>query len=93
METTEIPSTETPVTESTEDGIQLGPLFTLGGVLVALGLWRGRKLAIAAGLGAIWLDQRSSIGRSLKEKVKERAAKMQPEAQYSPDSTESSTRA
>jgi hypothetical protein len=70
------------VTDSTQDegtrteleskGVELGPLFTGGALLVALGLIRRRKLAVAAGLGAIWLDQRSKFGRDLKERFKQR---------------------
>ena len=48
--------------------VELGPLFTTGAILVGLGVVRRRKLLVAAGLGAIWLDQRSELGRSLKER-------------------------
>ena len=34
------------------------------------GLLRRRVLVAAAGLGAIWLDQRTELGRSLKEKAR-----------------------
>jgi hypothetical protein len=64
--------TETPQEEAKSTGVELGPLFTGGALLVALGVIRRRKLAIAAGLGAIWLDQRSKLGRDLKERFKQR---------------------
>ena len=50
--------------------VELGPLFTAGIALAAYGLFRRRKVAVVAGLVAIWLDQRSELGRSLKEKVR-----------------------
>jgi hypothetical protein len=50
--------------------VELGPFFLAGAVLLAYGLLRRRVLAAAAGLGAIWLDQRSELGRSLKEKAR-----------------------
>jgi hypothetical protein len=58
--------------ETERTGVELGPLFTGGALLVALGLMRRSKLAVAAGIGAIWLDQRSQLGRDLKARVKER---------------------
>jgi hypothetical protein len=62
---------ETRTTEkTTETRVELGPLFTLGVVLLGLGLLRRRKLAMAAGIGAIWLDQRSELGRSLRERFR-----------------------
>ena len=61
---------EAPVVE--EFDVSLGPLFTLGAVLVLLGVLRRRPLAVVAGLGAIWLDQRSELGRRLKEQVRAR---------------------
>jgi hypothetical protein len=53
-----------------EHAIELGPLFTSGVFLLAYGLVRHRPLAVAAGLGAIWLDQRSEFGRALKKRVR-----------------------
>jgi len=50
--------------------VELGPFFLVGAVLFAYGLLRRRALAAAAGLGAIWFDQRSEVGRSLKEKAR-----------------------
>ena len=47
-------------------GVGLGPLFALGALLLLVGLLRRRPLALAAGVGAIWLDQRSELGQSLK---------------------------
>jgi hypothetical protein len=53
-----------------EYDVELGPLFTSGIVLLAYGLLRRRPLAVAAGIGAIWLDQRSEFGRSLKRRMR-----------------------
>jgi hypothetical protein len=53
-----------------ERKVELGPLFSIGVVLVVYGLLRRRMLAAAAGLGAIWLDQRTELGRSVKEKAR-----------------------
>jgi hypothetical protein len=50
--------------------IELGPFFTAGTLLVAYGLLRRRKIAVAAGLGAIWVDQRSELGRDLKRRIR-----------------------
>jgi len=50
--------------------VELGPLFTSGAILLVYGLVRRRKLAVAAGIGAIWLDQRSEPGRSLKQRAR-----------------------
>jgi hypothetical protein len=60
--------------------VELGPLFTAGVILVAYGFLRRRPLAVAAGLGAVWLDQRSEFGRSLKRRIKS-ALKSQIKAQ------------
>ena len=49
-----------------DSGVNLGPLFALGALLLLVGLLRRRPLALAAGAGAIWLDQRSELGQSLK---------------------------
>jgi hypothetical protein len=61
---------EPPASE--EFDVSLGPLFTLGAVLVLLGVLRRRPTAVVAGLGAIWLDQRSAFGQRLKERVRAR---------------------
>jgi hypothetical protein len=53
-----------------ERNVELGPLFASGVVLVAYGVLRRRLAVVAAGLAAIWLDQRSKLGRSLKEQVR-----------------------
>ena len=50
--------------------IALGPLFTAGLVLVLYGIFRRRPLALVAGLGAVWLDQRSEFGKALKERIR-----------------------
>ena len=50
--------------------VELGPLFTSGAILLVYGLLRRRKLAVAAGMGAIWLDQRSELGRAMKQRVR-----------------------
>ena len=58
-----------PIPATKEFDVSLGPLFTLGAVLVLLGVLRRRPLAFVAGVGAIWLDQRSELGRRLREQV------------------------
>lgn len=50
--------------------VELGPLFASGVLLFGYGLLRRRVFAVLAGLAAIWLDQRSELGRSLKERAK-----------------------
>jgi hypothetical protein len=61
---------EVGATEQEDRSVELGPLFTSGAILVGLGVVRRRKLLVAAGLGAIWLDQRSELGRSLKVRAR-----------------------
>ena len=56
-----------------EREVSLGPLFTLGAVLMLVGLLRRRPLALIAGAGAIWLDQRSELSRRLKAQIKAHA--------------------
>jgi hypothetical protein len=56
--------------EPEERNVELGPLFAAGALLVVYGLFRRKLLAALAGLGAIWLDQRSELGRSVKEKAR-----------------------
>lgn len=63
--------------ESTKRDVQLGPFFSVGVVLVVYGLIRRRLLLVAAGLGSIWVDQRSEVGRSVKRKI---MAKFDPDA-------------
>ena len=60
----------TPSDKRKERNIELGPLFSVGVVLVVYGLLRRRMLAAAGGLAAIVLDQRSQFGRSLKERAR-----------------------
>lgn len=55
-----------------DSGVSLGPLFALGALLLLVGVLRRRPLALAAGLGAIWLDQRSEFGQSLKARFDDR---------------------
>jgi hypothetical protein len=50
--------------------VELGPFFTAGALVLVSGLLRRRKLAIAIGLGAIWIDQRTELGRSLKKRIR-----------------------
>jgi hypothetical protein len=50
--------------------VELGPFFTAGVIVLAYGLLRRRKLAIATGLGAIWIDQRTEFGRSVKRRIR-----------------------
>jgi hypothetical protein len=50
--------------------VSLGPLFTLGAVLLIYGLLRRRPVFMAGGIAAVWLDQRSELGRSLKARVR-----------------------
>jgi hypothetical protein len=64
--------TETTQQEEEQTEVVLGPLFTAGALLVVAGLVRRRKLAIAAGLGAIWADQRTQFGRDLRARLKAR---------------------
>ena len=74
--------------------VELGPFFTAGILVLAYGLVRRRGLAIAAGLGAIWVDQRTELGRDLKrrirrtmkEQIKAHARSGEPEAAHTPDS-------
>jgi hypothetical protein len=56
--------------ESGKRDIMLGPFFSVGVVLLVWGLIRRRPVLAAAGLGSIWFDQRSALGRSVKEKVR-----------------------
>ena len=59
------------VTEAEQNwDIELGPFFTAGVLVLAYGLLRRRKFAVAAGLAAIWVDQRTEIGRDLKRRIR-----------------------
>jgi hypothetical protein len=57
-----------PKSEDENFEVERGPLFTAGVLVLVYGLLRRRGLAIAAGLGAIWLDQRSEFGRALNKR-------------------------
>jgi hypothetical protein len=61
-----------PVTDFEPENydVELGPFFTAGVLVLAYGLLRRRKLAIATGLGAIWIDQRTEFGRGLKQRLR-----------------------
>ena len=67
------------MTETGERDVRLGPLFALGAVLLAVGLLRRRPIVAAAGIGAVWLDQRSAFGDALKRRI-DRALKTQIKA-------------
>jgi hypothetical protein len=56
--------------ENEEYDVELGPFFTAGVRVLAYGLLRRRKIAIATGLGAIWIDQRTELGRSVKRRIR-----------------------
>lgn len=58
------------VSEPEKRNVELGPFFLAGVLLFAYGLVRRSVFGAAAGLGAIWLDQRSELGRSLKERAR-----------------------
>lgn len=59
--------------EAEQTKVELGPLFTAGALLVAAGILRRRKLALAAGLAAIWADRRTQFGRNLTDRLKSRS--------------------
>ena len=61
-----------PVNQSEDENyeVELGPFFTAGVLVLAYGLLRRRKLAVVAGLGAIWVDQRTEFGRALKRRIR-----------------------
>ena len=61
-----------PVTDPEPENydVELGPFFTAGVLVLAYGLLRRRKLWIATGLGAIWIDQRTELGRGLKRRIR-----------------------
>jgi hypothetical protein len=58
------------VPEPKKRNVELGPFFLAGVLLFAYGLVRRSVFGAVAGLGAIWLDQRSELGRSLKERAR-----------------------
>lgn len=59
-------------TEHENSDVELGPFFAAGALVLVYGLLRRRKLAVAAGLGAIWVDQRTELGRDLKRRIRAR---------------------
>jgi hypothetical protein len=68
--------------------VERGPLFTAGVLLLVYGLLRRRGLAIAAGLGTIWLDQRSEFGRALNKRFGSALKKrIKAHAHSAPDAT------
>lgn len=69
-ETTDDWPVEKELQVADEPEVSLGPLFTLGAVLLIFGLLRRRPLVMAGGIAAVWLDQRSELGRSLKARVR-----------------------
>ena len=58
---------EAPALE--ERAVDLSPLLAFGAFLVLVGLLRRRPLALAAGVGAIWLDQRSELGQRVNAQI------------------------
>jgi hypothetical protein len=50
--------------------VELGPFFTAGVLVLAYGLVRRKGIAIAIGFGAIWIDQRTELGRGLKKRIR-----------------------
>jgi len=88
------------VTEAEQENydVELGPFFTAGVLLLAYGLLRRRKLAVAAGLGAIWVDQRSELGRNLKRRIRSKMKEQikahgrQPSASAAADSDDQAPR-
>ena len=55
--------------------VSLGPFFTLGALLVVVGVLRRKQLALIAGLASVWVDQRSAFGQRLKERIRARAGR------------------
>jgi hypothetical protein len=49
---------------------EFGPFFTAGVIALAYGLIRRRRLAVATGLGSIWIDQRTDLGRAVKRRIR-----------------------
>lgn len=62
--------------EQKKGNVELGPFFTAGALLLVFGLRRRKKLAVAAGLVSIWLDQRSELGRGLKQRIRARSEQL-----------------
>lgn len=57
------------VPEDAQYDVELGPLFAAGVIILAYGLLRRKPLPVAVGIGAIWLDQRSEFGRTVKRRA------------------------
>ena len=55
--------------------VSLGPLFTVGAVLVGMGAVKRSLALVAAGAVAIVADQRLPASQRLKERLRERASK------------------
>ena len=69
-EVIEPPPVDQEFSVAEEPEVSLGPLFTLGAVLLIYGFLRRRPLVMAAGIASVWLDQRSELGQSLKKRVR-----------------------
>ena len=76
------------VPEDTQYDVELGPLFATGVIALAYGLFRRKRLLVAFGIGAIWLDQRSEFGRNVKERA-DAALKARIKTHARPDSRRS----
>jgi hypothetical protein len=53
--------------------VVLGPLATIGGLLLGFAFMRRSRKLAAAGAAAVWADQRLPIGRRLKEALRKNA--------------------
>jgi hypothetical protein len=60
--------------ERTAD-VTLGPLFTLGVVLVGIGAVKRSLPLVVAGAGAIVADQRLPASQRLKDRIRERVSR------------------
>ena len=76
--------------EDAQYDVELGPLFAVGVIVLAYGLLRRKPLPVAVGIGAIWLDQRSEFGRTVKRRA-DSALKAQIKAHARPDGERSSS--
>lgn len=70
--------------EDAQYDVELGPLFAVGVIVLAYGVLRRTPLTIAVGIGAIWLDQRSELGRAVKRRANS-ALKSQIKAHARPE--------
>ncbi len=73
--------------EDAQYDVELGPLFAVGAIVLAYGLLRRKPLSVAVGIGAIWLDQRSEFGRTVKRRANS-ALKAQIKAHARPDGSD-----